>query len=183
MLSRGSPPLLQTFVAGPLLQTLVADLCAEYCSLQGACRGGVCRRTPPSVTNLCRERAAQACYKANVFDSLPIRGLLRGAVHQRGLIVKLLVDRSDLACRRLRACCFRHTHTHLHTFKGSRHDVETHTTWEFALEDLGRAEAAGCWTAYRGGACNFWYRFPASHLLVEPWYRGCCKLLLARLAL
>ena len=28
-------PLLQTFVAGPLLQTLVADLCVEYCSLQG----------------------------------------------------------------------------------------------------------------------------------------------------
>ena len=69
--SRGSPPLLQTFVGGPLLQTLVADLCVEYCSLQGACRGGVCRRTPPSVTNLCREMAAQACYKANVFDSLP----------------------------------------------------------------------------------------------------------------
>ena len=69
--SRGSPPLLQTFVAGPLLQTLVADLCVEYCSLQEASRGGVCRRTPLSVTNLCREMAAQACYKANVFDSLP----------------------------------------------------------------------------------------------------------------
>ena len=68
---RGPPLLLQTFVAGPLLQTLVADLCVEYCSLQGACRGGVCRRTPPSGTNLCREMAAQACYKANVFDSLP----------------------------------------------------------------------------------------------------------------
>ena len=66
-----APPLLQTVVAGPLLQTLVADLCVEYCSLQGACRGGVCRRTPPSVANLCREMAAQACYKANVFDSLP----------------------------------------------------------------------------------------------------------------
>ena len=37
----GPPPLLQTFTAGPLLQTLVADLCVEYCSLQGACRGGV----------------------------------------------------------------------------------------------------------------------------------------------
>ena len=69
---RGAPPPLQTFVAGPLLQTLVADLCVEYCSLQGACRrgvcrGGVCRRTPLSVTNLCREMAAQACYKANIF--------------------------------------------------------------------------------------------------------------------
>ena len=68
---RGPPPLLQTFVAGPLLQTLVADICVEYCSLPGAWRGGVCRRTPPSVTNLGREMAAQACYKANVFDSLP----------------------------------------------------------------------------------------------------------------
>ena len=67
-LSQGSPPLLQTFVAGPLLQTLVADLCVEYCSLEEACRGGVCRRTSPSVTNVCREMAAQACYKANVFS-------------------------------------------------------------------------------------------------------------------
>ena len=56
---RRPPPVLQTFVAGPLLQTLVADLCVEYCSLQGACSGGVWR-----------EMAAQACYKANVFDSL-----------------------------------------------------------------------------------------------------------------
>ena len=72
VLSRGPPPpVLQTFVAGPLLQTLVADLCVDYCSLQGACRGGVRRRTPPSVTNLCREMVAQACYTANVFDSLP----------------------------------------------------------------------------------------------------------------
>ena len=70
-LSRAPPPLLQTFVAALVLQTLVPDLYVEYCSLQGACRGGVCRRTPPSVTNLCREMAAQACYKANVFDSLP----------------------------------------------------------------------------------------------------------------
>ena len=65
------PPLLQTLVAGPLLQTLVADLRVEYCSLQGACRGGACGRTPLSVTNLCHEMAAQACYKANVLDSLP----------------------------------------------------------------------------------------------------------------
>ena len=70
MLWLGPPPLLQTFVAGLLLQTLVADLCVEYCSLQGACRGGVCCRTPRSVTSLCREMAAQACYKANAFDSL-----------------------------------------------------------------------------------------------------------------
>ena len=35
------------------------------------CRGGVCRKTPPSVTNLCRDMAAQACYKPIVFHSLP----------------------------------------------------------------------------------------------------------------
>ena len=40
------PPMLQTFVAGPLLQTLVADLCVEYCSLQGACRGGFVAEQP-----------------------------------------------------------------------------------------------------------------------------------------
>ena len=28
------PPLLHTFVAGPVLQTLVAGLCVEYCSLE-----------------------------------------------------------------------------------------------------------------------------------------------------
>ena len=40
---RGAPPsLLQTFVAGPLLQTLVVDLCVEYCSLQGAQNTPVC---------------------------------------------------------------------------------------------------------------------------------------------
>ena len=42
----GPPPLLQTFVAGPLLQTLVADHCVEYGSLQGACRGGFVAEDP-----------------------------------------------------------------------------------------------------------------------------------------
>ena len=37
-LSRSPRPLLQTFVAGPLVQTLVVGLCVEYCSLQQACR-------------------------------------------------------------------------------------------------------------------------------------------------
>ena len=32
------PPLLHTFVAGPLLQTLISGLCVEHCSLQQACR-------------------------------------------------------------------------------------------------------------------------------------------------
>ena len=84
VLSRAPPALLQTFVAGPLLQTLVADLCVEYCSLQGACRGGVCRRTPPSVTNLCREMATQACYKANVFDSLSYVCVCACSLHAYG---------------------------------------------------------------------------------------------------
>ena len=37
----------------------------------------MCRRTPLSGTNLCREMAAQACYKPNVngFDSLPCGNL------------------------------------------------------------------------------------------------------------
>ena len=79
----GPPPLLQSFVVGHLLQTLVADLCVEYCSLQGACRGGGCRRTPPSVTNLCREMAAQACCKANVFDSMPYTYMYIVCLHVR----------------------------------------------------------------------------------------------------
>ena len=66
----GPPLCYKPFVAGPPLQTLVADLCVEYRSVQGACRGGVCRSTPLSVTNRCREMAAQACYKANVFNFL-----------------------------------------------------------------------------------------------------------------
>ena len=46
----------------------VTNLCRS--SVQGTCRRGVCRRTPLSVTNPCREMAAHACCKANVFDSL-----------------------------------------------------------------------------------------------------------------
>ena len=65
------PPPVTNLCREPSVTNLVADLCVEYRSLQGACRGGVCRRTPPSVANLCRDMAAQACYKANVFDSLP----------------------------------------------------------------------------------------------------------------
>ena len=61
MLSR-HPPSVTNLCRGPLLQTLVADLCVDDCSLQGACRG---------ATFFCREMAAQACYKANVLDSLP----------------------------------------------------------------------------------------------------------------
>ena len=59
-----------------------------YSSLQGACRGGVCRRTPPSVTNLCREMAAQACYKANVFDSLPYGGSQLATTHLKLSLIK-----------------------------------------------------------------------------------------------
>ena len=93
----GDPPLLQTFVAGPLLQTLVADLCVEYCSLQGACRRAVCRRRPPCVTNLCREMAAQACYKANVLDSLPYGD---STITISGIIVLSYEVLEDLGMRR-----------------------------------------------------------------------------------
>ena len=103
---RGAPPLLQTFVAGPLLQTLVADLCVEYCSLQGACRGGVCRRTPLSVTNLCCEMAAQACYKANVFDSLPY-------LH-KPLPMHIYMHARTHAC--MHACMHAYIHTHIYTY-------------------------------------------------------------------
>ena len=43
----GSPPLLQTFVSGPLLQNLVAGLCVEYCSLQKARRREGLSQDPP----------------------------------------------------------------------------------------------------------------------------------------
>ena len=42
-----TPLLLQTFVAGHLLQTLVAGLCVEYCSLQQACRKEGLSQDPP----------------------------------------------------------------------------------------------------------------------------------------
>ena len=70
--------------AGPLLQTLVADLCVEYCS-----RPGACRRTPPSVTNPCRDMAGQACYKANVFDSPPYKEIVR-SITRAGIAISEL---------------------------------------------------------------------------------------------
>ena len=47
------PPLLHTFVAGPLLQTLVAGLCVEYFSLS---QGGFAARPPDSATRLVAKR-------------------------------------------------------------------------------------------------------------------------------
>ena len=97
---RGAPRLLQTFVASPCYKPLSPDLFVEYCSLQGACRGGVCRRTPPSVTSLCREMAAQACYKANVFDSLPHKQM-DVHIHVNLLGVQSLNAWRFLGCQRL----------------------------------------------------------------------------------
>ena len=71
---RGAPPSVTNLCGGPSVTNPCRGPLLEYCSLQGACRGGVCRRTPPSVANLCREMAAQTCHKANVFDSLPYHG-------------------------------------------------------------------------------------------------------------
>ena len=65
------PPLLQTFVAGPLLQTLVARLRVDYCSLSyRLVAGRVCRKTADSVTGLIA-KPPQSCYKPDVFETLP----------------------------------------------------------------------------------------------------------------
>ena len=60
---RGHPPLLQTFVAGPLFQNLVAGSCVEYCSLQSACRReGLSQDSPILLArSLVAKRAARAC--------------------------------------------------------------------------------------------------------------------------
>ena len=50
------PPLFQTFVVGALLQTLVAVLCVEYCSLQQACRRAGFSQHPNSVASLVAKR-------------------------------------------------------------------------------------------------------------------------------
>ena len=105
-----APALLQTFVAGPPLQTIVADLCVEYCSLQAACRGGVCRRTPPSVTNLCREMAAQACYTANVL----IRWHMAVSINSGVLFLGLSIIRALLFGVLIRASDFLETSTCIH---------------------------------------------------------------------
>ena len=61
-------PLSRPAVTNPLSRIFCGN--AALC-FGGVCRGGVCRKTPRSVTNLCREMAAEACYKPAVFDSLP----------------------------------------------------------------------------------------------------------------
>ena len=57
---------------GPLPPS-VTSLCTASCFKPFAafCRGGVCRRTPLSATNLCRKMAVQACYKPNLAKPLP----------------------------------------------------------------------------------------------------------------
>ena len=68
-----SPPLLQAFVAASRSKPFVADFSRLQLNIlpQGsALFFGVCRRRAPSVTSLCREMVARACYKPCVFDSL-----------------------------------------------------------------------------------------------------------------
>ena len=67
----GSSPLLQAFVGAGYCKPVLNILPQRGVAFWEVCREGVCRRTPPSVTNLCRDMAAQACYKPNVFDHLP----------------------------------------------------------------------------------------------------------------
>ena len=63
-------PLSRLAVSKPVSNPLHIALRYRFVFL-GICRGGVCRRTTLSVTNLCCEMAAQACYTPNVLDSLP----------------------------------------------------------------------------------------------------------------
>ena len=61
------PPLFHAFVAGLLLQTLVAGLCVQYCSLQfRLVAGRVCRKTPRFCYKPCRKKATRACYKPGI---------------------------------------------------------------------------------------------------------------------
>ena len=55
----------------PLLQTFVASLCVEYCSLQQACGRKGLSQDPRFCYKPCRKNAAQACYKPEVFGPLP----------------------------------------------------------------------------------------------------------------
>ena len=75
VLSRGpSPlcckPLSRPAVSNPLSRISVAIIRLSILP-QGSESRRVCRQIPPSVTNQCREMAAQACYKPYVFGSLP----------------------------------------------------------------------------------------------------------------
>ena len=63
--------LFQTLCRGFLVAMIINIVPPGKALYLGVCRGGVCRKTPPPVTNLCREMAAQACFKTYVFDSLP----------------------------------------------------------------------------------------------------------------
>ena len=73
------PPPVTSLCRGRLLQTLCRGFLAAMnkhitssALFLRICCGGVCRRTPSSLTNLCREIATQACYKPNIFFySLP----------------------------------------------------------------------------------------------------------------
>ena len=80
VLSRGPPALRYKPLSRPAVSNPLSRISRGYDSTYylrvgpcfwGVCRGGVCRRTPPSVTKLCREMAANASCKANVFGSLP----------------------------------------------------------------------------------------------------------------
>ena len=65
------PLLLQTLVAGPLLQNLVAGLSVEYVVFNRHVAGSACRKTHRFCYKPCRKKAARACYKPDGFEALP----------------------------------------------------------------------------------------------------------------
>ena len=98
----GLPPSVTNLCRGPSVTNPCGPLCRVLWSARGLSRG-VCRRTPLSVTNLFREMAAQACYKANVFDSLPYCEASEGLSGPDSLLrststwVKSLLDQAQAA--------------------------------------------------------------------------------------
>ena len=61
------PRLLHTFVASPLLQTLVAGLCVEYCSLQQACRREGLSQDPPILLQALSQKGRPGLLQAQCF--------------------------------------------------------------------------------------------------------------------
>ena len=67
-----TPPLLQTFVAGFLLQTLVAGLCVEYCSLQQASRREGLSQDPTILLQALSQRGRPGLLQARCFSGAAI---------------------------------------------------------------------------------------------------------------
>ena len=105
--SLGRGLLFQTRCRG-FLAAMVKHFTQSSALFSGGCRGGICRRTPLSATHLCREMAAQACYKPNVLDSVPhmyLLGRRRLSGSARGFIFAVGVCRARVGRRRAGPRC------------------------------------------------------------------------------